>query len=49
METTQVGDLEIRTESSIVAELSERNRALGRLVLERNGNVAGAGIIVAIR
>jgi len=46
---TEVGEIEIETSRPIVAEIVEENPALGRLVLERGGGVAGAGIIIGLQ
>jgi len=46
--TTEVADLELEAASPMVAELVEQNPSLGRLVLELDGAVAGAGTIVAL-
>ena len=48
LENTEVGEVELAASVPIVAELAEVNPSLGRLVLERGGGVAGAGIIIGI-
>ncbi len=45
LQTTEVGEVDLVVPSPVVAELAEDNPALGRLVLEDNGCVTGAGII----
>lgn len=48
LEPTEVGEVEIEVPRPLVTELAEENPALGRLVLEDNGCVTGAGIVSAI-
>lgn len=49
LETTEVGEVELEAATPLVAELARDNPALGRLVLEDNGCVTGAGIISHVK
>ena len=44
--TTEVGEVELELDQPVVAELSERCQALGRVVLETDDAVAGAGVLM---
>jgi sulfate adenylyltransferase subunit 1 (EFTu-like GTPase family) len=48
LEQNEAGIVELRASRPIVIEPFHANRELGRFVLERDGNVAGAGIITAV-
>ena len=48
LQNTEVAELELATEAPVVAERVESNPSLGRVVLERNGGVVGAGILIGL-
>lgn len=45
---TDVGHVQLAAASTMVAELAHQNPSLGRLVLERDGDIAAAGIIIGL-
>jgi len=45
---TEVGELHLALAPPIVAELASSHPSLGRLVLERDGTLAGAGILIGL-
>ena len=48
LEANEVGEMDMIAQSPIILEKATRNPALGRIILERDGDVVGAGVVTGM-